>query len=129
MVVDRGGEGEKGHQKCHWRELLRAKLLQLNGEECALRPTDESIHHQQRLARRLQVANLVLNSWTSSGRDPSGVAQRHVDGSLETLQNFVTEVAEEESRPSLQEEGGKEGPLIRRKSDIGDVRYRHMYYV
>ena len=54
----------------------------------SLRPTDESHHHQQRLARRLEVARAISGSWTLS-RDPANIAEKLVDGSYDALRTYV----------------------------------------
>ena len=70
-------------------ERLRSLLSE--GLDHALRPTDESHHHQQRLARRLEIASSVYSSWTGKENDASKLASKIADGSVDNLRSFVTE--------------------------------------
>lgn len=75
-------------------ERLRSLLSE--GLDHALRPTDESHHHQQRLARRLEIASSVYSSWTGKENDASKLASKIADGSVDNLRSFVTEKDEDD---------------------------------
>ena len=75
-------------------ERLRSLLSE--GLDQALRPTDESHHQQQRLARRLEIASSVYSSWTGKENDASKLASKIADGSVDNLRSFVTEKDEDD---------------------------------
>ncbi|QDZ22677.1 JmjC domain-containing protein [Chloropicon primus] len=87
-----------------WSAVFPERLRSLLSQEGhGLRPTDESIHHQQKLARKLEICKTVYDTWTEGTAEPAKMAKPMVDGRLETLREFVTVDEGEALRPREEE--------------------------
>ncbi len=93
----RDDDGSEASTSRDWNRALREEIAAVLAQPAGcLRRTDESVHHQKCLARRLQVARGIHDVWTDRGRDRAGLAEPMADGRAQSIGAFVAEAAEED---------------------------------